>query len=192
MKELSLHILDIAQNSVSAGARSVSISLVDGGEGLLTVTVGDDGCGMSAETVARAVNPFYTTRTTRRIGLGIPLFKLAAEQAGGRLIIESTTAEADPEKHGTTVTATFRTDDIDFIPLGDIVSTICTLVQGHPEIEYTYRHSAPGLEVRLETAELREILGEDISLAEPEVIGWLSGYLEGQYKQHNNSEDIQK
>ena len=190
MKELSLHILDIAQNSAAAGAKNISLSLIEDREGLLTVTIKDDGRGMSREILEKVHDPFYTTRTTRKVGLGIPLFKLAAEQAGGELSIESTSVEADPKNHGTTVRATFNTHDIDFTPIGDMVSTICTLVAGYPDIEYTFCHSAPGLEVKLSTADLREVLGKEISLAEPEVIGWLSDYLAGQYNQNNNSEVI--
>lgn len=182
MKELSLHILDIVQNSTAAGAKHIDISLIDDGEGILTITVADDGRGMTPEVLERVVNPFYTTRTTRRVGLGIPLYKLAAEQTGGGLAITSVSEQADKDKHGTVVTATFGTRSMNFLPLGDMVSTICTIVHGNPQIDYTFRHSAPGLEVRLSTAELREILGDDISLAEPEVMAWLSDYLAGQYE----------
>ncbi len=182
MKELSLNVLDISQNSISAGATEIGISLIEGEDRLLTLTISDNGCGMSKETVERVTNPFYTTRTTRKVGLGIPLLKLAAEQAGGSLSIESTTVEEDPEDHGTVVRATFHTDSIDFTPVGDMVSTMCVIIQGHPEIDYSFRHKTPEYDVSLETAEMREVLGEDVSLGEPEIIEWLSEYLKQQYE----------
>ncbi len=190
MKELSLNILDIAQNSISAGARHISIILSEDAAHVLTLSIIDDGCGMSRETLERVTNPFYTTRTTRRVGMGIPLLKLAAEQAGGGLSIASVTAQQDPIAHGTTVTAVFHTDNIDFTPLGDIVSSICVMIQGHPEIDYIFRHTAPGIHVELDTAQLREILGEEVSLAEPEVIAWLGEFLREQYQTNNNTEVI--
>ncbi len=182
MKELSLNVLDITQNSISAGADTIDISLVEDNEKLLTLTIKDNGCGMSAETVMNVTNPFYTTRTTRKVGMGIPLLKLAAEQSGGALSIESVTKEADPVSHGTVVTATFHTDSIDFTPVGDMVSTMCVIIQGHPEINYTFRHETPEIEVGLNTAEMREILGEDVSLGEPEILEWIADYLTQQYQ----------
>lgn len=181
MKELSLNILDITQNSISAGADRISIELTEDASHLLTVAIRDNGCGMSAETIARVVDPFYTTRTTRKVGMGVPLFKLAAEQTGGELKIDSVTSDADPHNHGTSVVATFHTDSIDFTPIGDIVSTVCVIIQGHPEINYVFRHKTPEYDVFLNTSELREVLGEGISLGEPEIIAWIADYLTQQY-----------
>ena len=182
MKELSLNVLDISQNSISAGATTVGISLIEGEDKVLTLRISDNGCGMSKETVERVTNPFYTTRTTRKVGLGVPLLKLAAEQAGGSLSIESKTVEESPSDHGTVVTATFHTDSIDFTPVGDMVSTMCVIIQGHPEIDYSFRHKTPSFDVSLETSEMREVLGEEVSLGEPEIIEWLSEYLKQQYE----------
>ena len=92
MKELSLNILDVAKNSVVAGAENVIISLVTDADGMLTLTIKDDGCGMSEDTVKNVTDPFYTTRTTRKVGMGLPLLKLAAEQTGGYLKLESSKA----------------------------------------------------------------------------------------------------
>ncbi len=181
MKELSLNILDITQNSISAGADNIEISLVEDNDHLLTLVIQDDGCGMSSDIVERVTNPFYTTRTTRKVGMGIPLLKLAAEQAGGRLEISSLTANDDPINHGTRVKATFYTNNIDFTPIGDIVSTICVIIQGHPEINYVFRHITPEKSVELDTRQMREVLGEDVSLGEPEVIAWISEFLKEQY-----------
>ncbi|MBE6600365.1 MAG: sensor histidine kinase [Ruminococcaceae bacterium] len=179
MKELSLNVLDIVQNSITAGATDILISLVEDDKRLLTLTIADNGCGMSEQTVERVRDPFYTTRTTRKVGMGIPLLRLAAEQAGGELHIESKTAEDD---HGTTVRATFYTDNIDFTPVGDMVSTMCVIIQGHPEIDYVFRHKTPSLDVELDTAQVREVLGEGISLSEPEILSWLKEYLSQQYE----------
>jgi len=181
MKELSLNVLDIVQNSISAGATDIEISLTEDNNGILTVSIKDNGCGMSRKTLENVVNPFYTTRTTRKVGMGIPLFKLAAEQTGGRLTITSVTAEESPEGHGTVVAAEFDTRHVDFTPIGDIVSTICTTIQGHPEIDYVFTHKTPNIDVRLDTAELRQVLGEDVLLSEFEVISWISEYLKEQY-----------
>ena len=181
MKELSLNILDICQNSISAGATEIGISLIEE-DRILTLTVTDNGCGMSRETVERVMDPFYTTRTTRKIGMGIPLLRLAAEQTGGELFIESVTADQGPCSHGTVVRATFHTDSIDFTPIGDMPSTMCVMIQGHPEIDYVFRHKTPILNVELDTVQIKEILGEGISLAEPEIIKWLSEYLIQQYE----------
>ena len=178
MKELSLNILDVAKNSVVAGAENVIISLVTDADGMLTLTIKDDGCGMTEETVRNVTDPFYTTRTTRKVGMGLPLLKLAAEQTGGYLKLESSKDERD---HGTTVTAVFDTKSIDFMPIGDIVSTICILIAGSPEIDFDFSDITEDRQVRLQTTELKAVLGEDISLAEPEIQAWISEYLSEQY-----------
>lgn len=181
MKELSLNVLDITQNSISAGADLIYIELTEDGSGLLTLSIRDNGCGMSEKTLERVIDPFYTTRTTRKVGMGIPLLKLAAEQAGGELTIVSKTREADPVFHGTEIRATFHTDSIDFTPVGDMVSTLCVIIQGHPEINYVFRHKTPEFDVSLDTSKVREVLGEGVSLGEHEVLEWIAGYLEQQY-----------
>lgn len=171
MKELSLHLLDVAKNSVSAGAEHVSITLDEGADGWLTLAIADDGRGMDSEFLARVTDPFTTTRTTRKVGLGLPLLRLTAEQTGGSLSIDSTLGV------GTTLTARFQRRHLDCPPLGDLPGAVALLIQGSPEIELTYRHTTPKGEAALSTAELRDILGEDISLAEPEVFAWIQDYL---------------
>ena len=178
MKELSLNILDVAKNSVTANAKNIYISLVTDSDGWLTLTIKDDGCGMTEEVVKNVTNPFYTTRTTRKVGLGLPLLKMAAEQTGGELDLWSSTEEAT---HGTTLKATFDTKSIDFMPLGDIVSTVCILIAGSPEIDFLFEDVTDARSVRLDTKELREVLGSQISLAEPEVQIWIAEYLKEQY-----------
>ena len=179
MKELSLNILDIAKNSTAAGATEVKISLVTGVDTILTMTISDNGCGMDEETLKRVSDPFYTTRKTRKVGMGIPLLRLAAEQTGGQVRISST---KDEKAHGTTVTATFDTSHIDFCPVGDVVSSICVLISGNPDIDFTFLDETPERRVTLDTKEFRAVLG-DVSLAEYEVISWIRKYLSTQYQQ---------
>ena len=174
MKEISLHALDIAQNSVAAGAAHLDLRLEEDGSGVLTLTVIDDGRGMSPELLARVTDPFATTRTTRKMGLGIPLLRLSAEQTGGSVSIEST------EGVGTTVRAVFRTDHIDCPPVGDMGSTISLLVQGSPQMELRYTRRTPRGTFILDTRELRAQLGPDVPLTEPEVALWLRDYVREQ------------
>ncbi len=185
MKELSLNILDVAENSVKAGATLTEININETAE-TLTLTIKDDGCGMSEEVVKAVVDPFYTTRTTRSVGLGVPLLKLAAEQTGGSLCVESRTAEMSPEDHGTTVTATFFKNHLDFTPLGDVVSTMTTLIQGHPDTDFLFIHTMPDGEVSLDTREIREALGGEVPLDTFDVIMWIKGSLEEEYEAISN------
>ena len=189
MKELSLNILDITQNSISAGASHITIALTEEENGHLTLVIADNGCGMTEGVRRRVGDPFYTTRTTRKVGMGISLLTLAAEQTGGTVTITSVHESVDPVGHGTTLTATFDTTSIDFPPLGDMVETLSVIIQGHPEIDYSFRHTTPAREVRLETAELREVLGEDVSLSEYEVMQWIESYLREQYAGTDGSEE---
>lgn len=183
MKELSLNILDIAENSVKAGATLITVSLTQAGN-VLTIEITDDGCGMDAETVRRVTDPFYTTRTTRKVGLGLPLLKLEAEQTGGTLTVTSRTAAQCLDGHGTTVRATFHTDHIDCMPLGDVTATLLTLIQGHPQEELAFSHRTDAGTVTLDTRQLREVLG-DVPLDTYEVLKWIEGYLREQYQSIN-------
>lgn len=183
MKELSLNILDIAENSVKAGATLITVSLTQAGN-VLTIDITDDGCGMDAETVHRVTDPFYTTRTTRKVGLGLPLLKLTAEQTGGTLTVTSRTTAQCPDGHGTTVRATFHTDHIDCMPLGDVTATLVTLIQGHPQEELAFSHRTDAGTVTLDTRQLREVLG-DVPLDTYEVLKWIEGYLREQYQSIN-------
>lgn len=179
MKELSLNILDIAQNSVKAGAKNILIEL-DETQETLSLKIEDDGCGMSNQAVQSVMDPFFTTRTTRSVGLGIPLLKLAAEQTGGKIEIKSVSEKDSPESHGTVVTALFYKNHLDYTPLGDIVSTVTALVQGAPNIEWKFIHNLCGEEIGLDTRELREILG-GVPLDNYEVIKWIEDYLKEGY-----------
>ena len=179
MKDLSLNLLDIAENSVKAGATLTKLLLTQEGD-LLTFRVEDDGCGMTEEVLRGVVDPFYTTRTTRKVGLGLPLLRMAAEQTGGSMEVASRHCDTHPDDHGTVVTAVFHTDHIDCPPIGDMVATVTTLIQGHPDTDFLFRHADGETVVELDTRALREILGE-VSLAEFEVLQWISGFLQDQY-----------
>ena len=178
MKELSLHVLDVAKNSVKAGATLTKIEIERKSDGMMTIRISDNGCGMTEEVVRRVTDPFYTTRTTRSVGLGLPLWRLAAEQTGGYMTVESSVEKGNS---GTTVTAVFDTNSIDCMPMGDIVSTICILISGSPKIDFLFCDVNPKRSVRLDTRELRAVLGNDISLAEAEVQAWIKEYLDEQY-----------
>ncbi len=175
MKELSLNILDIVENSVKAGA-SLTVIALEEEDGVLTLRITDNGCGMTAETVAGVTDPFYTTRTTRPVGLGLPLLKLEAEQTGGSLTVTSR-HESEYADHGTVVEAVFHTRHIDCPPLGDVIATVVTLIQGHPDTDFLFTHTrAVGEPVELDTRQLREILG-DVPLDSYEVLQWIQGFL---------------
>ena len=180
MKELSLNVLDITENSVKAGATLIRIELLEENS-TLSITVTDNGNGMSEEVLRSVTDPFYTTRTTRRVGLGIPLFKFAAEQTGGGITIKSKLKTDGVEDHGTVVNAIFHTDHIDFTPLGDIISTLVTLIQGHPDIDFVFTHKNDKGEVELDTRELRAVL-EDTPLDTFEVLIWIRDSLTEQYE----------
>ena len=183
MKELSLNILDVAKNSVKAGASLIEISLNTDEKGILTLSIIDNGCGMSEEILLGVTDPFYTTRTTRKVGMGLPLLKMAAEQTGGTLSMSSSDKSGES---GTRLVATFDTNSIDCMPLGDIVSTVCILIAGSPDIDFEFIDKRPKGEVVLNTAELRAVLGDEISLAEPEIQQWIEDNLNEQYKELNS------
>ncbi len=179
MKEISLNILDIAENSVKAGASLTEIS-VEETEDTITLTIKDNGSGMTEEVLKGVTDPFYTTRTTRKVGMGLPLLKLEAEQTGGRLSITSKYIEDFPENHGTTVCAVFYKNHIDCTPLGDVVASITTLIQGHPDRDFLFDHIMEDKTVSLDTRELRAVL-EDVPLDSYEVIKWIEEFLNEQY-----------
>ena len=170
MQEISLNILDVAQNSITAKATLVGIEIVTVDK-MMTVIIEDNGCGMTEEQVKSVIDPFYTTRKTRSVGLGVPLFKMAAEMSGGEFEIKSKVGE------GTTVKAVFDTSNVDCMPLGDINATISSLIQLNPDIDFRYRRAVNSKEFELDTRQLREVL-LDVPLNEPEVTAFIAGYLE--------------
>ncbi len=174
MRELSLNVMDVAQNSVRAEAKLVKIIVNESDkDDFLTISIEDDGCGMSEEQVNQVIDPFFTTRTTRKVGLGVPLFKLSAEQTGGAFDIKSKIGE------GTTTTAKYKKSHVDMTPLGDINSTVEILIRCNPDIDFVFTHSTDNGSFTLDTRELREVLG-DVSLDTPDVLEWIKQYLEEQ------------
>lgn len=181
MKELSLNILDIAQNSVKAKADTIKILLKETSDKLI-IEIIDNGCGMKSDFLRSVTDPFTTTRTTRKVGLGIPLFKLSCQQTGGDLKISSRHEEEYPDSHGTEVCAIFYKNHLDFTPLGDIVSTLTVLIQGQPNIRWIFEHITEKGSVNLDTDGLKAVLG-DVPLDTFEVIVWISEYLKEQYSE---------
>ena len=180
MKELSLNILDIAENSVKAKATLTEIRLIEEHD-TLTLVIRDDGCGMTEEVVRSVTDPFYTTRTTRKVGLGLPLLKLEAEMTGGTMEVVSKAQAEHPIDHGTVVTARFVTSHIDCPPLGDVVETMVTLIQGHPDTNFLFSHKTETHDVAMDTRELRAVL-EDVPLNSYEVLQWIEAFLREQYQ----------
>lgn len=167
MQELSLHVLDLAYNAIEAGARHVSIEVIENrAADRLTLVVRDDGRGMDEATVRQATDPFYTSRTTRRVGLGLSLLSEAAEAAGGKMLIRSTPGR------GTTVEATFRLSHVDRAPLGDLAGTVFVLVVGQPAVTFRFRHSIDGRVLEFDGDTFREALGGE-SPQNPAVLRWL-------------------
>ena len=182
MKELSLNILDITMNSVKANAKNIVLTIEET-ETELVFSVEDDGCGMKKDMLQRVTDPFCTSRKTRKVGLGIPFLKLIAEQTGGFIELESRSETEYPINHGTKISARFYKNHIDCLPLGDMVSTVVTLIQGAPEIDFEYKHILPNSNcVVLDTKELRAVLGE-VRLDTPDVVLWIREYLKEQYEE---------
>jgi len=171
VRELALHLLDVAQNALEAGATRLAIEIEeDLAADRLTISVKDNGRGMDADLLAKVRDPFTTTRTTRRVGLGIPLLTAAAERCNGGIEIASQPGQ------GTAVTATFQHSHIDRAPLGDVAGTLVTVILARPDLELTYRHRVGEREFAFSSAELREQLG-DVPLNLAPVIQWVREYL---------------
>ena len=185
MRELSLNVMDVVQNSISAGAGLITLTVEeDRLEDLLSISVEDNGRGMSPETVQKVIDPFYTTRTTRSVGLGVPLFKMEAEMTGGSFQIDSQLGV------GTTLTARFKPSSVDMIPLGDINGTVQLLISCNPKLDFVFRRSLRDergrREFSLATRELRQVLGEEVSLDNPDVVLWIKDYLVEQTQELEN------
>ena len=171
MQELSMNVLDIAENSVKAGASLIEITLtLDRAASRLTLCVKDNGCGMSEELAARVTDPFCTSRTTRKVGLGLPFLKMAAELAGGGMKLESQPGL------GTTVTAWFTWGHIDLAPLGDMAGTLAGQMQCNPQTDFVYTLTADGESFCADSRQFREILG-DVPLSSPEVALFIRDYI---------------
>ena len=172
MRELALHLLDIAENSVAATAKNISISVEeDTSNDRLRMSVQDDGVGMDASTVAKVIDPFYTTRTTRKVGLGIPLLKEAAEACNGFLTIQS-----EPGR-GTRIDVEFQYSHIDRMPLGDLAATFLSLLIAYPNIHWRFQYRANEQDFEFDDAPIKKEL-EGISLTEPEVLSFIRQMIE--------------
>lgn len=171
MKELSLNILDITYNSIKANASVIRITVAESVKAnLVEIRIQDNGCGMDEAFLSRVTDPFVTTRTTRKVGLGIPLFKQSAEDTDGRFEIRSKVGE------GTETYASFRLDHLDRAPIGDMNSTLTSLIQANDRIRFIYRHDTDQGSFVLDTDELQEQLG-DIPLSTPEILNWIGEYI---------------
>ena len=171
MTEISLNVLDVAENSTRAGASLVTITVhADFPSDRLTIVIDDNGCGMTEEQVTQVTDPFFTSRTTRKVGLGVPFFKFAAESTGGSFTITSKPGV------GTTVKAVFVLSHIDRMPLGDINTTVHTLVVYHPETDFLYRYQYNDRSFTLDTREFRQVLG-DIPFDTPDISAYIMDYL---------------
>ena len=167
MQDFSLHILDLVENSINAQATRIEINIdEDDKRDLLTIEINDDGMGMSEEMVAKVLDPFVTTRTTRKVGLGLSLFSQAAKECEGNTTITSELGK------GTQLTATFQLSHIDLKPWGSMVETILTLVVGNPEINFFYQHRRGDFEYTLDSAVIKREL-EGVPLSNPDVVSLL-------------------
>jgi anti-sigma regulatory factor (Ser/Thr protein kinase) len=171
MKDLALHILDILQNSVTAGAKLIQLSIDElPAQDTYIVSIIDNGKGMSEEMAQQVTDPFFTTRTTRKVGLGLPLLKQNAERTGGNLLIHSKPGE------GTEVTATFNYTHIDRLPTGDIAGTLALTVSSYPDIDFKYTHTTPEGTFVFDTIEIKETL-EGLPISHPQVIAFMKDFI---------------
>ncbi len=171
MEDLSLHILDIAENSIAAKADLINIEIVeDERADTLTIRITDNGVGMDEETLKRVLDPFFTTKRVRNFGLGIPLLAQSAEECNGRLSIISTPGG------GTKIQATFQRSHMDMKPLGDLGATIVTLIAGHPEIDYELIYKKADYTYEINTAELKRGL-EDQDITSPPILDFIKNHV---------------
>ncbi len=167
MKEYSMHILDIVQNSIRAGATKTEITVrYDTRENIFAFSVADNGCGMDKEMLEKVRSPFTTSRTTRRVGLGIPMLEQTASQCGGGLELVS-----EPGV-GTTIGVTMQMNSIDLPPMGDLAGAIYLTVVTNPELDFVFRYIYNDSEYVLDTAELKEVL-EGVPLNTPDIMLWI-------------------
>ena len=172
MLELAAHILDIAENSVRAGAGLIEINIEeDTANDTLSIEIIDDGHGMNQEEIKKVLDPFYTTKTVRRIGLGIPLLADAAQRSGGNLQLKS------QEGKGTAVKSTFCLNSVDRQPMGDIIGTIIILIAGNSDVDFFYKHRHNDRRFELDTRVIRKEI-EDVAINHPEILKYIRGVLE--------------
>lgn len=173
MKELALHILDLVQNSIAAGANLVEIKVDENlKDDMLTIVLKDNGCGMDSEEILRVKDPFVTSRTSRKVGLGIPLMLAACQRCEGDLVIES------QKNVGTKLIATFKYSHIDRAPIGNMTETMVCLILGADKVDFIYIHKINQQEFCFDTREIRQALGEEVPLSEPSVLDWIKSYID--------------
>ncbi len=164
MEDISLHILDVAENSTAAEASLLEIVIIQNtADDILKIMIKDNGRGMDEVMAKNVSDPFVTTRTTRRVGLGIPLLAQSAQEADGEISVKSVKGK------GTEITATFKCSHIDRKPLGDIASTIITIILGNPDIDIVYQSDFDGTITEIDTREIKSEL-ESVSITEPAVL----------------------
>jgi signal transduction histidine kinase len=169
LQELSLNILDVANNSVKAGAKLINISLTYDDKNHLKLIVSDDGSGMAKEVLSKLKDPFYTSRSTRKVGFGIPFLTLLAEQTVGYVEIESELGV------GTKITALFDTNSIDMLPIGNLGSTASTLISGSPDVDFVFHISRGNSEFTLDSTEIKELL-DGVPVSTPQVALFIEEY----------------
>ncbi len=186
MRELSLHILDIMQNSIKAEATHIHLEVNEQIlENTLTIIIEDNGKGMSQEMCNQVTNPYVTTRTLRKVGLGLPFFKQLCDECEGQLKIESELGK------GTRIEASMSYNHIDRLPLGNIGSTLGTVIMAKPDIHYTYTHIYNSKSFQLDTLQIKEIL-DGVPIENIEVIQWLQCYIEENREQLYAKSKIKK
>ena len=179
MYELSLHILDIAENGVEAGADLIRLSITeDRKNNWLRMTITDNGRGISDKMMKRVTDPFFTTKKTRRVGLGFSLLSEASKRCGGKFKIKS------GEGEGTHVSVSFRLDHIDLAPMGDITSTIMSLIMGNPEVDFVYIHKTDGKTFNLDTRDIKNEL-EGVPIHNPQVLKHIATSIQESMKELN-------
>jgi anti-sigma regulatory factor (Ser/Thr protein kinase) len=183
MRELSLHILDIAENGITAGANCIQIEVEEARiEDRLKVVIRDNGHGIPAEKLKNLNDPFITSRTTRRVGLGLSLLSAAVERCDGKLEVKTLAGR------GTEVLATFRYNHSDRAPLGDMAATVMTLIMGNPDIDFVYIHRIDDNDFTLDTREIKAEM-EELSLTDPMVIHHLTESIRSSLKDLASGKD---
>ena len=171
MQDLAMHLLDIVYNSIAAKASLIKITLINSVQkDRLSLKIEDNGCGMDEQTVEKVQSPFYTSRTTRDVGLGIPLFKSTALSCDGNFSLSS------KEHVGTVIEANIKKSHWDCPPLGDIANTLCVLIQADISIDYVFVYEDDDHTFEFDTKMIKETL-EDVPLNHPDILNWLEGYI---------------
>lgn len=171
MNELALHIYDLVLNSIRANANNIDIIIQDN-QDIITINIIDDGDGMNINELKKVTDPFYTTKTNHQIGLGIPLFKQNVEATGGQFLISSVINQ------GTKIEAKLFKNHLDCLPLGNLAASLAAIIQINPNINYLFKYQNDDFKFILDTKEIKKLLGDNITINQPEIIMWLKNYIE--------------